>query len=100
MSTRRMHLIVWLLLGLLAQGAADTPTYVSKHWKGLFRETEKEIQRTTALYKRGRDPYEGLSILDRQFCILPSDRTPRRWVFPWSLSTPNGLRPTKRLPRP
>ncbi|MHC4742634.1 MAG: HzsA-related protein, partial [Planctomycetota bacterium] len=50
--------------------------YVVRHWEREFVELEKQIRKAGELYKRGRDPYEGMKILGGNSRILPSDRTP------------------------
>ena len=50
--------------------------YVITHWEREFAELEKQIKETSKHYNHGRDPYEGMRILDGDSRILPSDRTP------------------------
>ncbi|NIP28469.1 MAG: hypothetical protein GWN55_17005 [Phycisphaerae bacterium] len=70
-----------LLLCTFAQAAGPsvsdgTAAYVIKHWEREFTELEKQIKKTREFYNQGRDPYEGMRILDGDSRILPSDRTP------------------------
>ncbi len=54
----------------------DVPDYVVGHRQREFQDLEKQIEEAGGLFRRGVDPYENERILDRQFCILPTDRTP------------------------
>jgi len=56
--------------------SAGPARYVVEHWQREFAELRRQIEETHKAYRQGRDPCEGERILDRQFCILPSDRTP------------------------
>jgi len=62
-----------------AAGPLDSPAppgYVVEHWQNEFAAIEKELKEKGELYERGEDPYKNERILERQFCILPGDRTP------------------------
>lgn len=52
------------------------PDYVVGHWTREFKELERQIERIEERYENEQDPYQGTRILDRQACILPTDRTP------------------------
>jgi hypothetical protein len=52
------------------------PGYVVGHWENEFVALEREIREKAELYGHEQDPYQNQQILDRQFCILPEDRTP------------------------
>ncbi len=60
----------------VAAVSGGAPGYVVRHWENEFAELARQIKQAGELYRGGRDPYEGMSILDKNSCILPSDRTP------------------------
>ena len=70
--------LVWAEAGPSSYGATD---YVQRHWQAEFQELEHQISKAAEAYKDGRDPYAGTRILDKQACILPSDRSPFDVVY-------------------
>ena len=65
------------LLGTVAASGTDkTAVPMTRQWQGEFQEFEQQIRKTGELYTQGGDPYAGIRVLDRQACILPTDRSP------------------------
>jgi len=63
--------------GAVSPSASDkVAKYVLRHWRNEFKELEMQIRKASEDYKGGNSPYKDMRVLDKNFYILPEDRTP------------------------